>query len=315
MSYNQELKEKLDAHVFGHEVAKKTLITMLTRSRMRHYQKYIKEMDEEMLLKPMKVLLVGASGTGKTHLLESLRKSVHFPLVRLDATQLNPAGSSGGVKVEDVYKLIVKAASAARDDMPWLYPSLEGAVDKTVVFIDEFDKLGTSFESSGNWNKHVQSNFLTTIDNKRELAGVSFVFAGAFSGITAIEEGPTKQLGFAHAAATPRKKGYMMSDEDIMKSGLIPEIVGRLSAICELDKFTKDEYKRILLERIIPAKQRDLAAYHVFDTELTDGQIEDITTRAEKSGQGIRFMQREVDKVFLDLEFNADAEHIMWNGE
>ena len=135
MNYNQQLLEQLDEYVFGHDEAKKTLITMITRSRMRAYQKYIKEMDEDMLLKPMKVLLVGASGTGKTHLLESLRKVVHFPLVRLDATQLNPAGSSGGVKVEDVYKMIVKEAMRAKEELPYVYHSLEGTIDKTVVFI------------------------------------------------------------------------------------------------------------------------------------------------------------------------------------
>lgn len=192
---NADLYRQLTEYVSGHDEAKKALISLLSRSKMRYYQRWGKNMHEDYLLQTSKVLLIGASGTGKTHLIESLGKIVKFPLLKLDATKLNPTGASGGVKEEDLRKMIVDNATACYNKSPSTYFSIDGAVDQTVVFIDEIDKLGESFDSSGKWNDHVQSNFLTMFDNKSEFAGVSFVFAGAFTSITN-QEKISSSIGF-----------------------------------------------------------------------------------------------------------------------
>ena len=306
---NAEILECLDHYVFGHTEAKKALITMLSRSTMRSYQKYIKGVEDQYLLSPMKVLLVGASGTGKTFLLETLQSIVHFPLIRADATNLTPSGASGGLKADDLQKQIIKNAAKCCADFPFSYPSIDSAIDRTVVFIDEIDKLGTSFESSGNWNKHVQSNFLTTFDNKVELSGVSFVFAGAFGGIT--EPTKPKSLGFTHGQKHTEQKELI--DLRILKSGLIPEIVGRITAICELDVFTADTLYDILINRVLPKKRIDLATYYLFDTTLSESVMRAMAEEAALSGQGVRYLQRAVDKVFMDLEFDVDVQQLIIN--
>lgn len=305
---NQELYEELGRFVAGHKEAKKSLITMLGRSRLRNHQKFILGMESEHLLNPMKILLIGASGTGKTFLIESLQKIIHFPFVRVDATQMNPAGSSGGVKSDDLKKMIVREAAEAVKNYPWQYFSVEGAVDQTVVFIDEIDKLGASWESSGNWNKHVQSNFLTMFDNKLEYAGVSFVFAGAFDSITR-EKLLKKNIGFNHNGHTDKRD---LIDNQILKSGLIPELVGRINSIVELDVFNQEQLYDILVNRILPKKQMDLAAYRIFDLAVTDDQLQNIAKDCAESGQGIRYMQRALDRLFLDVEFNVDIEDILF---
>lgn len=307
---NSTIKVILDDYVAGHDEAKKTLITLLSRSRLRHFQKYIKGMDDEYLISPMKVLLVGGSGSGKTFLVESLQRAVHFPLVRLDATQLTPSGAGGGVKVKDIHDMIIAEAKACAKEFPWAYPSVEGAIDRTIVFVDEIDKLGRSFDSSGNWNKNVQSNFLTTFENRTTLSGVSFVFAGAFDDITGPKEQP-KHFGFgAQEKAALGKKELI--DLRVMKSGLIPELVGRLTAIVELDPLTIDVMHDILIEKVLPRKMLDLAAYHLFDAQVPEEHLVQISEEAVKSGQGVRYLIRAVDRYFLDLEYRADIDRLMF---
>lgn len=299
---NKLILAALDEYVHGHELAKKTLITMLTRSNLRFFQKYVKLVNEDFLISPMKVLLIGPSGTGKTFLLESLAKIAPFPLVRLDATHLAPTSASG-VTPEKVMSLIKEQAKLSYMSYPHLYFSEQGALDKTVVFIDEIDKLGTSFDGSKNWNKHTQSSFLTLFDNKTEFAGVSFVFAGAFTGLTNKEK--ASHLGFTSKDEVVKK--VEITDEDIIGIGLIPEIVGRITAIVELEKFTKVEYKKILVDKILSKKYMDLAAYGVYDEVLDANLIDELVQKALNSSQGVRYLQREVDRLFLEIEFNADS--------
>lgn len=309
-SSNESLMAALDEYVFGHADAKKALITMLNRSKLRWYQKYMKEMYEENLINPLKILLIASSGTGKTHLIESLRNVVHFPLVRVDATQMNPAGSSGGVKVSDLKKLITEEATNCCLDYPNLYYSVEGAIDQTVVFVDEIDKLGTPFESSGNWNKHVQSNFLTMFDNKTEFSGVSFVFAGSFSDITN-KKSVQKSFGFLNDNTTD-DDGEIL-DEKILNSGLIPELLGRINCIVELDVFTEEDLLRILKERVVPKKLVDLAAYGLFNVDVPEEKLKEMVLLCLKSGQGVRHLQRQVDKYCLELEYDAGVEGMLYN--
>jgi ATP-dependent Clp protease ATP-binding subunit ClpX len=304
---NQLILDELDYYVVGHQEAKKALIALLTRSKLRHYQKYMKEMDEEFLISPMKVLLIGSSGSGKTHLLESLQKIVHFPLVRVDATQMNPAGAGGGIKPNDLRKMVIDEAKEACEMFPGKYFSVGGAIDKTVVFIDEVDKLGTSFESSGNWNKHVQSNFLTMFDNKTDYAGLSFIFAGAFNEITKIKE-VSNSIGFNPSKHVADKACL---DDALVTNGLIPEIVGRLTHIVELDRFDKDMYLYILKKKLLPKKIMDLAAYGVF--EVADDVLEAIADRASKSNQGVRYLHRALDMHFLEEEFKAGISYSIYN--
>ncbi len=309
---NENLLNALNESVYGHAEAKKTLIMLISRSRMRHYQKYGKLMDTSNLLAPMKTLLIGSSGTGKTHLVESLRKIYPFPLVRLDATNLNPTGASGGTKAEDVPKKIVAAAQYCVDNHPELYPTLDGALDRAIVFVDEIDKLGrkTAYE----WNQGTQSAFLTLFDSKTLFNGVSFIFAGAFSELTKPKQKSNKSSGLGFLSKDEQLKSKEVTDQDIIDSGIIPELVGRLTSIVSLDIFTKKEMYDILVNRLLPKKQRDLAAYYIFDTELTDEQLWKIAGDASESEQGVRHMQRSLDKIFLNTEFNAQVDSIILRG-
>jgi ATP-dependent protease Clp ATPase subunit len=301
---NKELLKALDTYVTGHTTAKKALINLLNRSKIRHYQKWLAMESKEALIPPGKCLLIGASGTGKTFLVESLQKIIDFPLIRIDATRLTLTSAGDGIKSSHIYDMIYQNALHLSSLKNGYWHSVEGVIDQTVLFIDEIDKLawGAAGEKDA-WNKRVQSNFLQIFENKEELAGVSFIFAGAFSGMTR-ESTTSGSIGF-HSKQNKVKTEDML-DELVVKYGLIPELVGRISSIVELDKFTRDDFRNILLNTLIPKKIEELIYFNCADFELSGEQIETILDKAEASGQGVRFLKRELDKLLVDVEFNYE---------
>lgn len=303
---NKKILEELDELVYGHHKAKKSLIALINRSKLRHYQRWGQLLPDDALIKPSKCLLIGGSGTGKTHLVQSLAKIVHFPLLIVDASAFNPTGASGGIKPQRLKEMIFEKAEECAMLREGTYFSLEGILDQVVVFVDEFDKISSHYDgSAGNWNEHIQTHFLTLFENNAELAGVSWVFAGAFSGIEKKTGGHGRSIGF-NATHEESKPSQEISDEDIVKYGMIPEIVGRLTAICKLDKLTENDFYNILIEKVIPKKLLELSYFNVMDIDITDNELRRIAKDAMNSSQGVRYLYREVDKHLLDVEFNYE---------
>lgn len=303
---NAGLLKDYNKRVYGHEQAKKALITLVNRSKMRHYQKYILNEPESDLIEPSKLLLIGDSGTGKTFLVEQLSEMLNFPLLILDATQLTPSGNSDGVNVKKFRELASETVKNWVDKQAkkGYTNSLEGAKDQLVIFIDEIDKLATSFDASGNWNKHVQSNFLTLFDNHGDGSGVSFIFGGAFSGL---EPKAKSNIGFTKEL---KESVTTVLDAELVKYGLIPELIGRLTAIVKLDKFDEEDYRHVLSSVLIPKKQRHLSFFNDCSLQLSEEQTKEIVASAIQSGQGIRYLKRQLDNLSLDVEFNYEEENV-----
>lgn len=278
--------------VYGHAQAKKVLQVLLKRSQDRYYKKCVK--GETDVRDTLKCLLIGPSGTGKTHLMQSMSKLYNFPLICLDATHLTPTGNAEGMNVKQLKKLIDDTCQQMAKKPE--FPSPEGVLNQLVIFVDEFDKLASSFESTGRWNQHVQANFLTMIDNKEEFAGISWVFAGAFAGLFK-NRGKGIGIGFFEAKNEAIKE---ITEEDIIKAGIIPELLGRISLIVQLDTFTKEDFKKVLVERLLPC----------YNLTLNGDVIDAIVTKAYNSEQGIRSMTRQLEMLSIDEEF-LDDEDIM----
>lgn len=299
---NRKVYQQLSELVVGHDNAKKVLINLINRSKLRYYQKWGLLENTTQLIKLSNCLLVGDSGTGKTHLVESLSQIMKFPLLKIDATDLNPTGASGGTKSDDLIKSISKCAKEAMENDPETYWSYEGTLDQVVVFVDEVDKLGQKL--STDWNSHVQANFLTIFENRSEYSGVSFIFAGAFTGM---EKEGTKpvNLGFHHHKAELPKAGDIA--QAVIKFGLIPELVGRLNNIVVLDKLTKDDYITILTNIVLPRASATLEFYGIHNFMLTYSEINELAQDAVKSGLGVRSLETSVNKILVELEFNPDS--------
>lgn len=312
---NHELLEEFDKKVEGHTEAKKALINLVNRSKIRYKQKFIDRVHKDFLIDTANCLLIGSSGSGKTFLVETLRDLVDFPLIKVDATKFNPSGAGdGGIKSADLAKQIKKNAAELVNSGRGIYNTIEGTIAQTVVFCDEIDKLSTKWESSGNWNKHVQANFLTLFEDTDEFSGVSFIFAGAFTGIddvTLDDKKDDKSSNIGFNAKLPKvvkeeDKAEECLDEKIIKMGLIPELVGRISTIVKLDKFSKETYREILIKRLLPKKEQELMFFNCAHIDLTEDQIAKIIDKAMNSGQGVRFLKRELDVYVKNLEFDYE---------
>jgi len=310
---NKATFAELSKLVIGHNHAKKVLINLVNRSKLRYYQKWgLLEADEIVSLS--NCLLIGDSGTGKTHLVESLAKVMMFPLLKIDATELNPTGASGGIKKKDlITKVItlVKELLADEDDKEKANPgykspylSFDGTLDQVVVFVDEVDKLGQRIGSD--WNEHVQANFLTLFENKGELSGVTFIFAGAFTGLDKHSKEKPKQIGFTHHRHDDVMEAGDLSQK-IIKFGMIPELVGRMHNIVLLDELKEQEYKTILLRTILPRVRKSLRAFGIEHFKLSEVQIKKLIVDAMKSGLGVRALETGVNKLLVDVEFNPDS--------
>ncbi len=298
---NRDVYEELSQHVIGHDKAKKVLINLVNRSKLRYYTKWgLLQSGEE--IKISNCLLIGESGTGKTHLIESLSRVMDFPLLRIDATELNPTGASGGLKKSDFIKLMKSTVLDLMEQEPQKYFSYEGTLDQLVVFVDEVDKLGQVLSSD--WNQHVQSNFLTLFDNKEEYAGVTFVFAGAFTKMEKRQKG-TKQLGFQTTVADVAKPGDLA--QQVIASGLLPELVGRLSHIVLLDELKKEDYKKILLEMVLPKAHAQLSLYGIYNFRLSEEQVDLLLETAMGSGLGVRGLETAFNQLLIDIEFDPTS--------
>ncbi len=298
---NRRIYQQLSELVIGHDNAKKVLINLVNRSKLRYYQKW-GLLEPEQLIKLSNCLLVGDSGTGKTHLVESLSKIMKFPLLKIDATDLNPTGASGGIKSEDLYKKIKNCAKDAMEEDPSTYWSYEGTLDQVIVFVDEVDKLGQKLSSD--WNSHVQANFLALFENKAGFDGVSYIFAGAFTGMEKVAAKVTK-IGFSHQADEILKNHDIA--QSVIRFGLIPEFVGRLNNIIMLDQLTKQDYITILKSTILPRASDTLEFYGVSGFTLTANEMALLAEDAMKSGLGVRALETGVSKLMVEYEFNPES--------
>ena len=307
---NQELLQELSNYVVGHTAAKKAIISAVNRSAVRHHQRWNQFEHTDNLLPIAKVLLVGPSGTGKTFMVETLcKKILDIPYIKLDATMLAFTSAAAGTKIEDVQDMITEEARiyAANKNYHGIAYTQNMAIDRVVVFIDEFDKLawGASKEHDS-WNKRIQANYLQLLEGNDKFSGVTFILAGAFSGIDHHKSTSNNKIGFNRQELTVKEQTEDSLDELVVKYGLIPEIVGRLTNIVQLDTFTRDDYKHILTNTLIPKKIEELIHFNCVALELSNAQIESVVNNAVASGQGVRYLKRQLEKLAADIEFDYE---------
>lgn len=302
---NAELLKEFDKHVIGHTDAKKTLISLVNRSKTAHYHKYLSQGRRD--IETMNCMLVGGSGTGKTHLVNTLQKIVSFPLIKLDAMSLAPGDNSEGLGASKIKQMIVANAQELVKAHPNTHHSVPGAIDQTIVFIDEIDKLGKSLGSSSKeWNSQVQAALLTLIEDSGKFKNVSFILAGAFVGM---RDNFKQKTAIGFFPSTPKTPSTLTTsvDTDVIKYGMIPELIGRLSSITMLDTLTSEVLKTILVKVLLPETVglfRDGLGMPL--PKLSDKQADEMIERSLDSGQGVRFLKREVNKLFMDYEFGFE---------
>ena len=307
------IKRRLDRTVVGQERAKRQL-AVAVHTHLRRAQVGAQAVG----LSKANVLLLGPTGTGKTHFVRALARLLDLPLHVGDATALTEAGYVG----EDASGLLKGLLQAAKGDL--------GAAQRGILYIDEVDKLarrsGSATSERDVGGEGVQQSLLKLIEGctvdlqvptgrgrtrrvSFDTAGVLVICGGAFEGLDRIIGRRTSRatvgFGAPHRAATSTVMD--VRPEDLHRFGLIPELVGRLPVLASLSALDEDQLVRILTEPrdALVAQYQRLLRMDGVDLRFTTGGLRAVASRCLALGAGARGLRGILEEVLLEVMYEA----------